>query len=60
MGGAGKMLSYKLTQFKEPLIEVIEAPPAPKGAQVLLRVSACGVSPTVISTSVMGRSWTLH
>jgi D-arabinose 1-dehydrogenase-like Zn-dependent alcohol dehydrogenase len=38
-----KMQSYKLTGFKEPLTEVIEAPPAPKGAQVLLRVKACGV-----------------
>ena len=37
------MRSYRLTQFKEPLVEVIEAPPAPSGAQVLLRVKACGV-----------------
>ena len=37
------MRSYKLTQFGAPLTEVIESPPARKGAQVLLRVSACGV-----------------
>jgi D-arabinose 1-dehydrogenase-like Zn-dependent alcohol dehydrogenase len=37
------MRSWKLTQFKAPLAEVIEAPPAPQGAQVLLRVKACGV-----------------
>jgi D-arabinose 1-dehydrogenase-like Zn-dependent alcohol dehydrogenase len=37
------MRSYKLTQFGAPLSEVIESPPAPKGAQVLVRVSACGV-----------------
>jgi alcohol dehydrogenase/propanol-preferring alcohol dehydrogenase len=43
MAGASGMRSYKLTQFGAPLSEVIESPPAPKGAQVLLRVSACGV-----------------
>jgi Alcohol dehydrogenase GroES-like domain len=43
MAGMGEMRSYKLTQFGAPLSEVIESPPAPKGAQVLLRVSACGV-----------------
>src|SRR5271170_4351928 len=43
MTGVGGMRSYKLTQFGAPLTEVIESPPAPKGAQVLLRVSACGV-----------------
>jgi D-arabinose 1-dehydrogenase-like Zn-dependent alcohol dehydrogenase len=43
MAGADKMRSYKLTEFKAPLTEVIESPPPPKGAQVLLRVSACGV-----------------
>ena len=43
MGSVGKMRSYKLTAFKAPLKEVIESPPAPKGTQVLLRVSACGV-----------------
>jgi D-arabinose 1-dehydrogenase-like Zn-dependent alcohol dehydrogenase len=43
MAGANGMWSYKLTQFGAPLSEVIESPPAPKGAQVLLRVSACGV-----------------
>jgi D-arabinose 1-dehydrogenase-like Zn-dependent alcohol dehydrogenase len=37
------MRSYKLTQFGAPLRQVIESPPAPQGAQVLLRVSACGV-----------------
>lgn len=39
----GAMRSWKLTQFKAPLAEVIEAPPAPQRAQVLLRVKACGV-----------------
>src|ERR1700677_505806 len=43
MAGANGMWSYKLTQFGARLSEVIESPPAPKGAQVLLRVSACGV-----------------
>jgi D-arabinose 1-dehydrogenase-like Zn-dependent alcohol dehydrogenase len=43
MASASGMRSYKLTQFGAPLSEVIESPPAPKGAQVLLRVSACGV-----------------
>jgi D-arabinose 1-dehydrogenase-like Zn-dependent alcohol dehydrogenase len=43
MSGASGMRSYKLTQFGAPLSEVIESPPAPKGPQVLLRVSACGV-----------------
>jgi D-arabinose 1-dehydrogenase-like Zn-dependent alcohol dehydrogenase len=43
MNSATKMRSYKLTQFREPLTEVIESPPAPKGAEVLLRVKACGV-----------------
>jgi D-arabinose 1-dehydrogenase-like Zn-dependent alcohol dehydrogenase len=43
MAGASEMRSYKLTQFGAPLSEVIESPPAPKGTQVLLRVSACGV-----------------
>jgi D-arabinose 1-dehydrogenase-like Zn-dependent alcohol dehydrogenase len=37
------MRSWKLTQFGAPLAEVIESPPAPQGAQVLLRVRACGV-----------------
>ena len=40
---SGPMQSYKLTAFRQPLTEVIEAPPAPQGAQVLLRVEACGV-----------------
>jgi D-arabinose 1-dehydrogenase-like Zn-dependent alcohol dehydrogenase len=40
---AGRMRSYKLTGFSAPLAEAIESPPAPKGAEVLLRVSACGV-----------------
>jgi D-arabinose 1-dehydrogenase-like Zn-dependent alcohol dehydrogenase len=40
---SGAMRSWKLTRFKAPLAEVIESPPAPKGAEVLLRVSACGV-----------------
>src|SRR6202453_783810 len=43
MAGVSEMRSYKLTQFGAPLTEVIESPPAPTGAQVLLRVSACGV-----------------
>jgi D-arabinose 1-dehydrogenase-like Zn-dependent alcohol dehydrogenase len=43
MAGAGAMRSWKLTQFGAPLTQVIEAPPAPKGAEVLLRVDACGV-----------------
>ncbi len=43
MGSVGKMRSYKLTAFKAPLKEVIKSRPAPKGTQVLLRVSACGV-----------------
>src|SRR5271169_1847041 len=43
MAGSGAMRSWKLTQFKAPLAEVIEAPPAPQRAQVLLRVKACGV-----------------
>jgi D-arabinose 1-dehydrogenase-like Zn-dependent alcohol dehydrogenase len=43
MTGAAKMQSYKLTKFNEPLTEILEAPPAPMGAQVLLRVKACGV-----------------
>jgi D-arabinose 1-dehydrogenase-like Zn-dependent alcohol dehydrogenase len=43
VAGASGMRSYKLTQFGAPLTEVIESPPSPKGAQVLLRVSACGV-----------------
>ena len=43
MAGAGAMRSWKLTQFKAPLTEIIESPPAPKGAEVLLRVNACGV-----------------
>jgi D-arabinose 1-dehydrogenase-like Zn-dependent alcohol dehydrogenase len=37
------MRSWKLTQFKAPLTETIESPPVPQGAQVLLRVNACGV-----------------
>ncbi|HEX9168513.1 MAG TPA: alcohol dehydrogenase [Roseiarcus sp.] len=43
MADAGRMRSWKLTQFGAPLAEVIEAPPAPQGTQVLLRVNACGV-----------------
>jgi D-arabinose 1-dehydrogenase-like Zn-dependent alcohol dehydrogenase len=43
MAGEVKMRSYKLTEFKAPLTEAIESPPAPKGTQVLLRVNACGV-----------------
>jgi D-arabinose 1-dehydrogenase-like Zn-dependent alcohol dehydrogenase len=43
MNSATKMHSYKLTQFRERLTEVIESPPTPKGTQVLLRVKACGV-----------------
>ena len=43
MAGERRMRSYKLTQFGAPLHEAIELPPAPKGTQVLLRVSACGV-----------------
>jgi D-arabinose 1-dehydrogenase-like Zn-dependent alcohol dehydrogenase len=43
MASASGMRSYKLTRFAAPLTEVIESPPAPKGAQVLVRVSACGV-----------------
>jgi alcohol dehydrogenase/propanol-preferring alcohol dehydrogenase len=37
------MRSWKLTQFGAPLAEVIESPPALQGAQVLLRIKACGV-----------------
>src|SRR5208282_5467074 len=43
MAGAGAMRSWKLTEFGAPVAEVIESPPAPKGAEVLLRVKACGV-----------------
>src|ERR1700727_781779 len=43
MVSASGIRSYKLTQFGAPRSEVIESPPAPKGAQVLLQVSACGV-----------------
>jgi D-arabinose 1-dehydrogenase-like Zn-dependent alcohol dehydrogenase len=43
VAGTDQMRTYKLTEFKAPLTEVIESPPAPKGTQVLLRVSACGV-----------------
>jgi D-arabinose 1-dehydrogenase-like Zn-dependent alcohol dehydrogenase len=43
MAKAGGMRSWKLTQFGAKLSEVIESPPAPTAAQVLLRVSACGV-----------------
>jgi len=43
MAGADAMRGWKLTQFGAPLREVIESPPAPQGAQVLLRVNACGV-----------------
>jgi D-arabinose 1-dehydrogenase-like Zn-dependent alcohol dehydrogenase len=43
MSDKSGMRSYKLTQFGAPLTEVIESPPAPKGTQVLLRVTACGV-----------------
>jgi D-arabinose 1-dehydrogenase-like Zn-dependent alcohol dehydrogenase len=43
MAGDSGMRSYKLTQFGAPLSEVIESPPAPRGTQVLMRVSACGV-----------------
>ena len=43
MAHADAMRSWKLTRFGSPLTEVIEAPPAPKGAEALLRVSACGV-----------------
>ena len=43
MASAGKMHSYKLTQFSAPLTPVIESPPSPTGTQVLLRIKACGV-----------------
>lgn len=43
MVAARRMQSFKLTQFGAPLAEVIESPPAPSGAQTLLRVRACGV-----------------
>jgi D-arabinose 1-dehydrogenase-like Zn-dependent alcohol dehydrogenase len=45
------MRSYKLTQFGAPLTEVIESPPAPKGTQALLRVSACGVCHSDLHTA---------
>lgn len=37
------MRSYKLQKFGAPLAEVIESPPSPTGAQVLVRIRACGV-----------------
>ena len=60
------MRSYKPTPFGAPLSEVIDSPPAPKGAQVLLRVSACGVchSDLHIADGYLdlggARSWTLR
>ena len=43
MANASGMRSWKLAQFGAPLVETIESPPSPIGAQVLLRVGACGV-----------------
>jgi D-arabinose 1-dehydrogenase-like Zn-dependent alcohol dehydrogenase len=43
MANASGMRSWKLAQFGAPLVETIESPPSPVGAQVLLRVGACGV-----------------
>ncbi len=37
------MRSYMVTEFGEPLSEVEAPTPEPKGAEVLLKVSACGV-----------------
>ncbi|HEY0834588.1 MAG TPA: alcohol dehydrogenase [Azospirillum sp.] len=37
------MRSFKVTEFGQPLREVVEPLPEPKGAEVLVRVSACGV-----------------
>lgn len=37
------MRSYKVANFGQALIESIDPLPEPKGAEVLLRVSACGV-----------------
>jgi alcohol dehydrogenase/propanol-preferring alcohol dehydrogenase len=37
------MRSYRVVRFGAPLEAVIEAPPTPTGAQVLVRVRACGV-----------------
>lgn len=43
MADAQAMRSFKLVEFGAPLQEVSEAPPAPTGSQVLLKVRACGV-----------------
>jgi alcohol dehydrogenase/propanol-preferring alcohol dehydrogenase len=37
------MRSYAMQGFGEPLVERIEAAPAPTGSEVLMRVDACGV-----------------
>lgn len=37
------MRSFKIIEFGEPLSEVEEPTPEPQGAEVLLKVSACGV-----------------
>ncbi|HYH22604.1 MAG TPA: alcohol dehydrogenase [Azospirillum sp.] len=37
------MRSFKVTAFGQPLEEVVAPLPEPKGAEVLVRVSACGV-----------------
>ena len=43
MNSVRQMRSFKVTRFGAPLEEIIESPPSPIGAQVLLRVHACGV-----------------
>ena len=37
------MLAYRITQFGAPLTEMKEANPAPKGTEVLLKMTGCGV-----------------
>lgn len=37
------MLAYRITQFGAPLAEMKEANPAPKGTEVLLKMTGCGV-----------------
>jgi len=37
------MRSYKIVEFGQPLAEIEEPTPEPQGAEVLLRVTACGV-----------------
>ena len=58
------MKSYKVVEFGKPLQKVEESNPAPQGSEVLVRITAAGVTPWIrlaapTVASATSRSWPL-